>query len=142
MKKTNFTTLGEFVYFNENGDPIASYDLMNWQVESNGLLQLVKVGFYDASLKEDSDLVIDESKIMWHRGNKVCPISSITRSCYIRFLVIQFSFHKILIIHFFCIIIIKLENIILCILKSHNTVLSVTILIAQHQINICNISFL
>lgn len=123
MKKTNFTTLGEFVYFDENGDPIASYDLMNWQVASDGLLQLVKVGFYDASLKEDSDLVIDESKIMWHRGNKVCPISSITRACFIRFLVIQFSFYKILVIKFFCIIIIKLENIMLCILKCHNIVL-------------------
>lgn len=123
MKRTNFTTLGEFVHFDKNGDPIASYDLMNWQVASDGLLQLVKVGFYDASLKDDNGLVINESNIMWHRGNKVCPISSITRSCFIRFLVIQCSYHRLLIIQFFCIIVIKIENIMICILKWHNIVL-------------------
>ncbi|KAL7870289.1 hypothetical protein SRHO_G00077860 [Serrasalmus rhombeus] len=71
MKRTNFTTLGEDVRFDENGDPIASYDLMNWQVANDGSLQLAKVGFYDASLREDRDLVINESVIMWHRGNKL-----------------------------------------------------------------------
>uniref|UniRef100_A0A3B4CM98 G-protein coupled receptors family 3 profile domain-containing protein n=1 Tax=Pygocentrus nattereri TaxID=42514 RepID=A0A3B4CM98_PYGNA len=82
MKRTNFTTLGEDVRFDENGDPIASYDLMNWQVANDGSLQLAKVGFYDASLREDRDLVINESVIMWHRGNKVCaPVSVCSKSC-------------------------------------------------------------
>ncbi|XP_060780427.1 extracellular calcium-sensing receptor-like [Neoarius graeffei] len=80
MKRTNFTILGEFVHFDENGDPIASYDLMNWQVSSDGLLQLVKVGFYDASLKEDSDLVINESLIRWQRDNKA-QVSMCSKSC-------------------------------------------------------------
>lgn len=135
MKRTNFTILGEFVHFDENGDPIASYDLMNWQVSSDGLLQLVKVGFYDASLKEDSDLVINESLIRWQRDNKVCAISFITRSYFIR----------LLIIHFFCIFVIQIEHIMFCILQWHNTICSVDftlgILISQHHINIFNISF-
>lgn len=134
MKRTNFTTLGEFVHFDENGDPIASYDLMNWQGASDGLLQLVKVGFYDASLKEDSGLVINESMIMWQRDNKVCAISSITRSSFIRLFIIQF----------FCIIVIQIEDM-FCILKWHNTVHSVDftlgILISLHQLNMFNISF-
>lgn len=112
MKTTNFTTLGEFVHFDENGDPVASYDLMNWQVASDGSLQLVKVGFYDASLKEDSGLVINKSMIMWQRDNKVCAISCLTRPYFIRLFIIQF----------FCIIVIQIEGIILFILKFHITV--------------------
>uniref|UniRef100_A0A672K129 Extracellular calcium-sensing receptor-like n=1 Tax=Sinocyclocheilus grahami TaxID=75366 RepID=A0A672K129_SINGR len=82
MKRTNFTTLGEEVRFDDNGDPIASYDLMNWQRESDGSLQLVRVGFYDASLEDDKDLEIDEPAIMWHRGEKVCaPESLCSKSC-------------------------------------------------------------
>ncbi len=81
MKRTHFTTLGEEVRFDDNGDPIASYDLMNWQRELDDSLQLVRVGFYDASLEVDKDLVIDEPVIMWHRGEKVCAIPLITRYC-------------------------------------------------------------
>lgn len=131
MKKTNFTTLGEFVHFDENGDPIASYDLMNWQVSSEGLLHLVKVGFYDASLKEDSGLVINESMIIWKRDNKVCAISFCTRSSFIRLLIIQF----------FCIMVIQKEDIMFCILKWNNTVCSLGNLISKHQLNLFNISF-
>ncbi|XP_036441154.1 LOW QUALITY PROTEIN: extracellular calcium-sensing receptor-like [Colossoma macropomum] len=80
MKRTNFTVLGEDVRFDENGDPIASYDLMNWHTANDGSLQLVKVGFYDASLREDRDLVINESVIVWHRGNKA-PVSVCSKSC-------------------------------------------------------------
>jgi len=81
MKQTHFTTLGEEVRFDDNGDPVASYDLMNWQRGSDGSLQLVRVGFYDASLEEEKDLIIDEPVIMWHRGEKVCAIPLITRYC-------------------------------------------------------------
>uniref|UniRef100_A0A3B5LSS5 Olfactory receptor C family, x3 n=1 Tax=Xiphophorus couchianus TaxID=32473 RepID=A0A3B5LSS5_9TELE len=49
MKLANFSTLGEEVNFDKNGDPIAYYDLMNWQTGPDGSLDLVKVGFYDAS---------------------------------------------------------------------------------------------
>uniref|UniRef100_A0A671QKK1 G-protein coupled receptors family 3 profile domain-containing protein n=1 Tax=Sinocyclocheilus anshuiensis TaxID=1608454 RepID=A0A671QKK1_9TELE len=77
---THFTTLGEEVRFDDNGDPIASYDLMNWQRESDGSLQLVRVGFYDASLEDDMDLEIDEPAIMWHRGEKA-PESLCSKSC-------------------------------------------------------------
>uniref|UniRef100_A0A3B4E4G3 G-protein coupled receptors family 3 profile domain-containing protein n=1 Tax=Pygocentrus nattereri TaxID=42514 RepID=A0A3B4E4G3_PYGNA len=73
MKRTNFTTLGEDVRFDENGDPIASYDLMNWHTTKDGSLQLIRVGFYDASLREDRDLVINESVI--------APVSVCSKSC-------------------------------------------------------------
>nr|XP_021328978.1 extracellular calcium-sensing receptor isoform X1 [Danio rerio] len=80
MKQANFTILGEEVRFDENGDPIASYDLMNWQRGSDSSLQLVRVGFYDASLEDDKDLVVEESVIMWHRAEKA-PKSMCSQSC-------------------------------------------------------------
>jgi len=89
MKQTHFTTLGEEVRFDDNGDPVASYDLMNWQRGSDGSLQLVRVGFYDASLEEEKDLIIDEPVIMWHRGEKVCAIPLITRYFLLCLLFIQ-----------------------------------------------------
>ncbi|CAM4579253.1 unnamed protein product [Leuciscus chuanchicus] len=80
MKQTHFTTLGEEVRFDDSGDPVASYDLMNWQRGSDGFLQLVRVGFYDASLEKDKDLIIDEPVIVWHRGEKE-PESLCSQSC-------------------------------------------------------------
>ncbi|CAB1349305.1 unnamed protein product, partial [Coregonus sp. 'balchen'] len=38
MKQVKFSTLGEEVSFDHNGDPIASYDLMNWQSGQDGSL--------------------------------------------------------------------------------------------------------
>uniref|UniRef100_A0A3Q0RW87 Olfactory receptor C family, x1 n=1 Tax=Amphilophus citrinellus TaxID=61819 RepID=A0A3Q0RW87_AMPCI len=63
MKHANFSALGEKVNFYQNGDPIAYYDLMNWQMAPDGSLNLVKVGFYDASLPAGHSLVINDSLI-------------------------------------------------------------------------------
>uniref|UniRef100_A0A8K9UEW0 Olfactory receptor C family, x3 n=1 Tax=Oncorhynchus mykiss TaxID=8022 RepID=A0A8K9UEW0_ONCMY len=68
------------VSFDHNGDPIASYDLMNWQRGQDGSLRLVKVGFYDASLADGRDLVINESVIQWPVGKQV-PRSVCSESC-------------------------------------------------------------
>uniref|UniRef100_A0A3B5LTK4 Olfactory receptor C family, x3 n=1 Tax=Xiphophorus couchianus TaxID=32473 RepID=A0A3B5LTK4_9TELE len=70
MKLANFSTLGEEVNFDKNGDPIAYYDLMNWQTGPDGSLDLVKVGFYDASFPAGSSLVINGSVIMWPVGKQ------------------------------------------------------------------------
>ncbi|KAJ4936116.1 hypothetical protein JOQ06_017640, partial [Pogonophryne albipinna] len=70
MKRANFSALGEKVNFDENGDPIAYYDLMNWQRRPDGSLHLVKVGFYDASTPDGRSLVINESVIQWPVGKQ------------------------------------------------------------------------
>jgi hypothetical protein len=72
MKNTKFSILGEKVDFDHNGDPIASYDLMNWRREQDGSLRLLKVGFYDASLSPELSLVVNESAIQWPVGQQVC----------------------------------------------------------------------
>ena len=72
MKNTKFSILGEKVDFDHNGDPIASYDLMNWRREQDGSLRLLKVGFYDASLSPELSLVVNASAIQWPVGQQVC----------------------------------------------------------------------
>ncbi|XP_070685100.1 extracellular calcium-sensing receptor-like [Pempheris klunzingeri] len=72
MKRSNFSALGEKVNFDHNGDPIAYYDLLNWQKNPDGSLHLVKVGFYDASLAAGRSLVINDSLIQWPFGKKAC----------------------------------------------------------------------
>lgn len=81
MKHANFTTQGEEVNFDQNGDPIAYYDLMNWQNGPDGSLNLVKVGFYDASLPAGRSLVINDSVIMWPGGKQVCSPQTGLRPC-------------------------------------------------------------
>ncbi|XP_053176524.1 extracellular calcium-sensing receptor-like [Scomber japonicus] len=70
MRRANFSALGEKVNFDQNGDPIAYYDLQNWQRMPDGSLHLVKVGFYDASLPDGYSLVINDSIIQWPVGKQ------------------------------------------------------------------------
>uniref|UniRef100_UPI0009B31961 extracellular calcium-sensing receptor-like n=1 Tax=Monopterus albus TaxID=43700 RepID=UPI0009B31961 len=88
MKQANFYALGEKVIMDQNGDPSAYYDLMNWQKRPDGSVHLVKVGFYDASSPTRHGLVINDSVIQWPVGkqasgsvcSKSCPPGSrITR---------------------------------------------------------------
>lgn len=72
MRQAKFSTLGEKVNFDLNGDPIAYYDLMNWQRRPDGSLDLVKVGFYDASSPAAWGLFINYSVIQWPVGKQVC----------------------------------------------------------------------
>ncbi|XP_041656756.1 extracellular calcium-sensing receptor-like [Cheilinus undulatus] len=75
MKRANFSALGEKINFDENGDPIAYYDLLNWQKRPDGSLHLVKVGFFDASLPTGHSLVINDSGIQWPASRSVCSDS-------------------------------------------------------------------
>uniref|UniRef100_A0A8C4RUS2 Olfactory receptor C family, j1 n=1 Tax=Erpetoichthys calabaricus TaxID=27687 RepID=A0A8C4RUS2_ERPCA len=51
LTHVNFTTsYGETLYFDENGDPAARYELINWQPSKEGMIKFVKIGVYDASL--------------------------------------------------------------------------------------------
>uniref|UniRef100_A0AAQ5XDI6 Olfactory receptor C family, x3 n=1 Tax=Amphiprion ocellaris TaxID=80972 RepID=A0AAQ5XDI6_AMPOC len=74
MKRANFSALGEKINFDQNGDPIAYYDLLNWQKRPDGSLHLVKVGFYDASMLAGRSLVINDSAIQWPVGKQVCSL--------------------------------------------------------------------
>lgn len=81
MRRANFSALGEKVSFDQNGDPIAYYDLVNWQRMPDGSLHLVKIGFYDASLPDGHSLVINDSVIQWPVGKQVCFLQTGLRPC-------------------------------------------------------------
>lgn len=50
LKKVNFSRNGYAVSFDANGDPVPTYELVNWQRNKMGITELVTVGLYDASL--------------------------------------------------------------------------------------------
>uniref|UniRef100_A0A669DKS8 Olfactory receptor C family, h1 n=1 Tax=Oreochromis niloticus TaxID=8128 RepID=A0A669DKS8_ORENI len=72
----NFTLQsGERVYFDENGDPSATYELVNWQKNQAGDIIFVAVGSYDASLPNERQLAMNGINITWK------PLSVCSESC-------------------------------------------------------------
>ncbi len=71
MNYTN--TFGDVIHFDKNGDPVGSYDIVNWQREADeGPVQYVTVGRFDSSLLTAQQLVLNQDKNIWHGGaNKV-----------------------------------------------------------------------
>ncbi|XP_059930940.1 extracellular calcium-sensing receptor-like [Gadus macrocephalus] len=75
------TKEGEEVYFNENGDPAAKYDIINWQPKKDGSVEFVTIGLHDASLPEDKQLHIDNLTLTWANNSKQVPISVCSGTC-------------------------------------------------------------
>ncbi|XP_058242953.1 extracellular calcium-sensing receptor-like [Hemibagrus wyckioides] len=83
LKKLHFTsTTGEEVYFDENGDPAARYELLNWQQDKDGKAVSVKVGFYDGSLVEHRQLSFNNNSITWAHNKQEVPVSVCSPSCF------------------------------------------------------------
>ncbi|KAJ1089938.1 hypothetical protein NDU88_003078 [Pleurodeles waltl] len=67
LKNVHFTNpAGDEVYFDENGDPPAVYDILNWHRSRDGSILHVKVGTFNSSAPYDEQFVINESAIMWN----------------------------------------------------------------------------
>ncbi|CAL8352987.1 unnamed protein product [Lota lota] len=82
IKNIRFKTKeGEEVYFNENGDPAAKYDIINWQPKKDGSVEFVTIGLYDASLPEDKQLNLDNKTIHWANNSKKVPVSVCSGTC-------------------------------------------------------------
>ncbi|XP_060780463.1 extracellular calcium-sensing receptor-like [Neoarius graeffei] len=82
LKKIHFTTTtGEDVFFDENGDPAARYDVLNWQQGKDGKTVIVKVGFYDASLQTHLQLSFNNKSIVWAHNKAQVPVSVCSLSC-------------------------------------------------------------
>uniref|UniRef100_A0A3P9J7G6 G-protein coupled receptors family 3 profile domain-containing protein n=1 Tax=Oryzias latipes TaxID=8090 RepID=A0A3P9J7G6_ORYLA len=80
LKKVNFTQNGYPVSFDANGDPVAVYELVNWQKGESGNIELVTVGYYDASLPINKEFHIN-GNLTWMDGTKQVPVSVCTDSC-------------------------------------------------------------
>ncbi|CAL8362693.1 unnamed protein product [Merluccius merluccius] len=81
--RVNFTTLlGEQLYFDENGDPPASYDIINWHVTPQGKVEFVNVGHFVSSQGSGGQFHIDMNRVLWGggQGDRV-PVSICSTPC-------------------------------------------------------------
>lgn len=71
LEDVSFSIGGENVKFDNNGDSVPYYDLINWQRHTSGDIKFVKVGLYDGAQHSGRELVIEKQAIMWsHQHNK------------------------------------------------------------------------
>ncbi|XP_075061876.1 extracellular calcium-sensing receptor-like [Mixophyes fleayi] len=82
MKKVRLRmTSGREIFFNENGDPPAVYDIVNWQLRPDGRLRQVIVGSYDTNVTTGKVFTINTSSVQWGTGDNGVPLSVCSRSC-------------------------------------------------------------
>uniref|UniRef100_A0A8D0D5J8 G-protein coupled receptors family 3 profile domain-containing protein n=1 Tax=Sander lucioperca TaxID=283035 RepID=A0A8D0D5J8_SANLU len=82
LKKIKFKTKdGDEVYFNENGDPAAKYEIINWQPTEHGIVDFVTVGLYDASLPADKQLNLLNKSLIWAQNSQQVPLSVCSEKC-------------------------------------------------------------
>ncbi|XP_066565574.1 extracellular calcium-sensing receptor [Amia ocellicauda] len=82
LTTVNFTTKsGETVSFDQNGDPIARYELLNWQLVNESSIQFTNVGHYDSSLPAGHQFVMNDVNIVWAGGQNEIPRSVCSESC-------------------------------------------------------------
>lgn len=69
------------MYFDENGDPAAVYELVNWQRNRAGDTVFVTVGSYDASLPTGKPFTMNRINITWAaESQKVSNVLSLKNS--------------------------------------------------------------
>ncbi|KAM4627560.1 vomeronasal type-2 receptor 1-like [Polymixia lowei] len=82
LQSVNFTLeSGERVYFDQNGDPAAIYELVNWQRNQAGETMFVTVGSYDASLPNGKQFTMNGINITWTAESPKRPRSVCSESC-------------------------------------------------------------
>ncbi|XP_060902743.1 extracellular calcium-sensing receptor-like [Labrus mixtus] len=83
LTKVNFTTkIGENVFFDELGDPVARYALVNWQMDETGYILFETIGYYDASRPEGQQFEMKAGvSAIWAGENLEVPRSVCSESC-------------------------------------------------------------
>ncbi|XP_036392195.1 extracellular calcium-sensing receptor-like [Megalops cyprinoides] len=82
LERVNFTTsFGDRVSFDENGDALAIYDVMNWQRAPDGTVRTVTVGVFDESAPSGKELQLDEGNIFWNFESNKPPRSICSEPC-------------------------------------------------------------
>ncbi|XP_059187150.1 extracellular calcium-sensing receptor-like [Centropristis striata] len=82
LQKVNFTTpFGDEVSFDENGDALPIYDVMNWLWLPDGRTKLQSVGEVKKSAFKGEELTINEDKIFWNFESREPPRSVCSESC-------------------------------------------------------------
>ncbi|XP_071396905.1 extracellular calcium-sensing receptor-like [Centroberyx affinis] len=82
LEKVNFTTAsGDQVSFDENGDSLPIYDVMNWLWVPDGSTKVQSVGVVKKSASTGEELMLDEDRIFWNFESKKPPRSVCSDSC-------------------------------------------------------------
>ncbi|XP_032446487.1 extracellular calcium-sensing receptor-like [Xiphophorus hellerii] len=80
LQRVNFRNqFGDDVFFDQNGNPPASYDVINWQLR-NGQVEHVTLGHFTSTKNGEYRLSIEEDKIVWRAGQMV-PTSVCSNAC-------------------------------------------------------------
>ncbi|KAM6961469.1 extracellular calcium-sensing receptor-like [Aplochiton taeniatus] len=83
LKQVHYSnSFGDETRFDENGDPAAMYDLVNWQLGQDGQIKFVTIGhFYEISALGKPQLWIQEGNIVWNGNQNTVPISVCSSIC-------------------------------------------------------------
>ncbi|XP_058490668.1 extracellular calcium-sensing receptor-like [Solea solea] len=82
LEKVSFTTtFGDQVSFDENGDALPIYDIMNWVWLPDGRTEVQRVGEVKRSAFKGEEITLDEDKIFWNFESKQPPRSVCSESC-------------------------------------------------------------
>ncbi|XP_067451890.1 extracellular calcium-sensing receptor-like [Thunnus thynnus] len=83
LRGVNFTTpLNEWMNFDKNGDPPASYDIINWHVTAERTIEFVTVGHFVSSQGSNGQFHIDMDRVAWGGGSRhEVPVSVCSSPC-------------------------------------------------------------
>ncbi|XP_059932163.1 extracellular calcium-sensing receptor-like [Gadus macrocephalus] len=82
LQRVNFTTyFGDQVSFDESGDALPIYDVINWMWHSDGSTEVKNVGEVNELASKIDNLNLDEDKIFWNFEPKKPPKSVCSESC-------------------------------------------------------------
>ncbi|XP_049339705.1 extracellular calcium-sensing receptor-like isoform X4 [Astyanax mexicanus] len=82
LKRVSFKTKeGEEVFFDENGDPPAKYEIINWHKSKTNQYEFVTVGLYDSSFPTKNRLAVNMDSIVWAQNSNQVPRSVCSESC-------------------------------------------------------------
>ncbi|XP_077579278.1 extracellular calcium-sensing receptor-like [Stigmatopora nigra] len=83
IKHVNFTMHnGAKVFFDDNGDSVAQYNLINWHMGDDGSVEIVNIGQYDTSFPDGNKLRLSEdASIVWGGENTKVPRSVCKEPC-------------------------------------------------------------
>ncbi|XP_069465138.1 extracellular calcium-sensing receptor-like [Ambystoma mexicanum] len=82
VKHVHFkNSLGDEMYFDDNGDPPALYDVVNWQSEEDGTIHYVNVGSFDSRSPQGQELLINISAVQWNTHSTEVPLSMCSEIC-------------------------------------------------------------
>ncbi|XP_043916163.1 vomeronasal type-2 receptor 1-like [Protopterus annectens] len=82
IMRVNFINSGgQVVAFDQNGDVPALFDILNWQLTVEGIMECKKVGMYNPDTQGEKEFIINDSAILWSGGHLQIPRSVCSEPC-------------------------------------------------------------